>query len=257
MRDGPPAHPALIYMYGANRGEGRRFDTQCNNEITPQRDHERGVIRMNLPNSITMSRIVMIPLFLWILTPHFPWHAHGAQEITASVLFVLASITDGLDGYLARKRGQITTVGVLLDPIADKIMVAGALIALVAYNPDVVKVWIVVVIIGREFLISGLRSIASSEGFTIQASDLGKLKTVIQIVCVVSAILAHGWDQWQFGMLIIPVRWIAIAAIYFTVLVSSISAIDYFVSFWKQIDIASNDRRKSSILTQRKKESTP
>jgi CDP-diacylglycerol--glycerol-3-phosphate 3-phosphatidyltransferase len=212
---------------------------------------------MNLPNSITMSRIVMIPLLLWILTPHFPWHVHGAQEITASVLFVLASITDGLDGYLARKREQVTTMGVLLDPIADKIMVAGALIALVAYSPEVVKVWIVVVIIGREFLISGLRSIASSEGLTIQASDLGKLKTVIQIICVVSAILAHGWDQWQFGILIVPVKWIAIAAIYFTVLVSSISAIDYFVGFWKQIDHASNDRRKSSVLTRRKKVSTP
>ena len=104
---------------------------------------------MNLPNSITMSRIVMIPLLLWILTPHFPWHGHGAQEIAASVLFVLASITDGLDGYLARRRQQITTMGMLLDPLADKIMVAGALIALVAYNPQVVKVWIVVVIIGR------------------------------------------------------------------------------------------------------------
>ena len=212
---------------------------------------------MNLPNSITMSRIIMIPLLLWILTPHFPWHVHGAQEIAASVLFVLASITDGLDGYLARKRGQITTVGVLLDPIADKVMVTAALIALVAYNPDVVRVWIVVVIIGREFLISGLRSIASSEGFTIQASDLGKLKTVVQIVCVVSALLAHGWSLWQFGMLVIPVRWIAIAAIYFTVLVSSVSAIDYFVGFWKQIDHASNDRRKSSLLTRHKKASTP
>ena len=127
--------------------------------------------------------------------------AHGEQEIAASVLFVLASITDGLDGYLARKRGQITTMGMLLDPLADKIMVTGAFIALVAYNPQVVKVWIAVVIIGREFLISGLRSIASSEGFTIQASDLGKLKTVVQIVSVVSAILAHRWDQWQFGVL--------------------------------------------------------
>jgi CDP-diacylglycerol--glycerol-3-phosphate 3-phosphatidyltransferase len=213
---------------------------------------------MNLPNSITMSRIVMIPLLLWILTSHFPWvGTHGAQEITAAILFVLASITDGLDGYLARKRKQITTVGMLLDPIADKIMVTGALIALVAYTPEVVKVWLVVVIIGREFLISGLRSIASSEGFTIQASDLGKLKTVIQIICVVSAILAHGWDQWQFGILIVPVKWIAIAAIYFTVLVSAISAIDYFVGFWKQIDHASKDRRKTFVLTRRKKASTP
>ena len=207
---------------------------------------------MNLPNSITMSRIVMIPLFLWILSAHFPWQGvHGEQEILASVLFVLASITDGLDGYLARKRGQITTIGMLLDPIADKIMVTGALIALVAYNPQVVKVWIVVVIIGREFLISGLRSIASSEGFTIQASDLGKLKTVIQILCVVSAILAHGWERWEFGLLVVPVRWIAIAAIYFAVLVSSISAIDYFVGFWKQIDHASKDRRKASVMTRR------
>jgi CDP-diacylglycerol--glycerol-3-phosphate 3-phosphatidyltransferase len=139
----------------------------------------------------------------------------------------------------------------LLDPIADKIMVTSALVALVAYNPQVVKVWIAVVIIGREFLVSGLRSIASSEGFTIQASDLGKLKTVIQIVCVTSAILAHGWDQWHIGLLIVPVRWIAIAAIYFTVLVSSISAIDYFVGFWKQIDHASKDRRKASVMTRR------
>ena len=212
---------------------------------------------MNLPNSITMSRIVMIPLLLWILTPHFPWHGHGAQEIAASVLFVLASITDGLDGYLARRRQQITTMGMLLDPLADKIMVAGALIALVAYNPQGVKVWIVVVIIGREFLISGLRSIAASEGFTIQASDLGKLKTVIQIVCVVSAILAHHWYQWQFGWLIVPVEWIAVAAIYFTMLVSTISAIDYFVGFWKRIDHASKDRRKSFVLTRRKDAGTP
>jgi CDP-diacylglycerol--glycerol-3-phosphate 3-phosphatidyltransferase len=195
----------------------------------------------------------MIPLLLWILSAHFPWQGpHGEQEILASVLFVMASITDGLDGYLARKRKQITTMGMLLDPIADKIMVTGALIALVAYNPQVVKVWIAVVIIGREFLISGLRSIASSEGFTIQASDLGKLKTVVQIVSVVSAILAHHWYQWQFGVLIIPVKWYAVTAIYFTVVVSSISAIDYFVGFWKQIDHASKDRRKSFVLTRRK-----
>jgi CDP-diacylglycerol--glycerol-3-phosphate 3-phosphatidyltransferase len=209
--------------------------------------------RMNLPNSISMSRIVMIPLFLWILSTHFPWRGvHGEQEILASVLFILASITDGLDGYLARRRSQVTTMGMLLDPIADKIMVTSALVALVAYNPQVVKVWIAVVIIGREFLISGLRSIASSEGFTIEASDLGKLKTVTQIVCVVSAILAHRWDRWEFGVLVIPVNWIAIAAIYFTVLVSSISAIDYFVGFWKKIDRASKDRRNSFVLSRRK-----
>ena len=191
----------------------------------------------------------MIPLLLWIFSPSFPWQGrHGEQEILASVLFILASITDGLDGYLARRRSQITTMGMLLDPIADKVMVTGALIALVAYNPQVVKVWIAVVIIGREFLISGLRSIASSEGFTIQASDLGKLKTVVQIVSVVSATLAHGWDEWHFGLLVVPVKWIAVAAIYFTVLVSTVSAVDYFIGFWKQIDHASKDRRKASVM---------
>jgi CDP-diacylglycerol---glycerol-3-phosphate 3-phosphatidyltransferase len=212
---------------------------------------------VNLPNSITLSRIAMIPLFLWILSPHFPLRGfHGEQEILAAVLFVLASITDGLDGYLARKRAQITTMGMLLDPIADKIMVTAALIQLVAYVPQVVKVWIVVVIIAREFLISGLRSIASAEGFTIQASDLGKLKTVVQIVSVVSAILAHRWYQWQFGVLVIPVQWIAIAAIYFTVLVSTISAVDYFIGFWKQIDGASKNRRQGYILSRQKGVST-
>ena len=198
----------------------------------------------------------MIPLLLWILSPHFTWRSDGAQEISASVLFILASITDGVDGYLARKRGQITTMGMLLDPLADKVMVTAAIVALVAYNPDIVKVWIAVVIIGREFLISGLRSIASSEGFTIQASDLGKLKTVTQIVSVVSAILAHRWYDWQFGYLVIPVQWIAIAAVYFAVLVSTISAIDYFVGFWKKIDHASNSRRKAYVLSRDKGAST-
>lgn len=200
-----------------------------------------------------MSRIVMIPLLLWILSARFPWQGpDGWQEICAAVLFILASITDGVDGYLARKRGQITTLGMLLDPLADKIMVTAALIALVAYTPQVVKVWIAVLIIGREFLISGLRSIAASEGFTIQASDLGKLKTVTQIVSVVAAILSHRWFQWEFGLLIIPVQWTAITGMYFTVVVSTISAIDYFVGFWKQIDRASKDRRSSFVLSRQK-----
>jgi CDP-diacylglycerol--glycerol-3-phosphate 3-phosphatidyltransferase len=200
-----------------------------------------------------MSRIVMIPLLLWILSPHFPWQGpNGEQEILASILFILASLTDGVDGYLARKRGQITTMGMLLDPLADKILVTSAIIALVAYNPQVVKVWIAVVIIGREFLISGLRSIAASEGFTIQASDLGKLKTVGQIVFVVSSILAHHWFQWEVGWLVLPIKWTAIAAGYYTVLVATISAIDYFVGFWKQIDRASKDRRASFVLSRGK-----
>lgn len=222
-------------------------------EATPEANSAAdGANQVNLPNSITMSRIAMIPLLLWMLSPHFPWRTGSTQEVLASLLFILASITDGVDGYLARRRGQITTMGMLLDPLADKVMVTAALVALVAYNPQVVKVWIAVVLIAREFLISGLRSIASSEGFTIQASDLGKLKTVLQIVTVVSAILAHRWFEWQFGLVIIPIQWIAITAIYFTVVVSTISAVDYFVGFWKQIDRASKDRRSTYVLTRRK-----
>src|SRR6202522_102492 len=130
-----------------------------------------------------MSRIVMIPLLLWILSSKFPWQGpEGWQELAAAVVFILASITDGIDGYLARKRGQITTMGVLLDPLADKLLIAAAFITLVQFNPSMVPAWIAVIIIGREFLVSGLRSIAASEGFAIEASDLGKFKMVVQIV---------------------------------------------------------------------------
>jgi hypothetical protein len=101
--------------------------------------------RMNLPNSITMSRVACVPILIWILSPAFPWTGgHGAvglrggeQEVIAAIVFILASITDGLDGYLARRRKQITTMGMLLDPLADKLMVSAAFIILVAYNPRV------------------------------------------------------------------------------------------------------------------------
>ena len=210
---------------------------------------------MNLPNSITLTRIAAIPLLIWILcTPRFANERTGEREILASAVFILASITDGIDGYLARKRGQITTMGMLLDPLADKLMITAAYVCLVQFNPHLMKAWVVVLVIGREFLVSGLRSIASSEGFTIEASDLAKLKTVIQIVSVVAVILAHAWYAWHFGWFILPVEWIAIAAIYFMVLVSIISAVDYFVAFWRKIDHASADRRShaSFVLSRRK-----
>ena len=225
---------------------------------------------MNLPNSITMSRIACVPLLIWILSPWFPWQGHGQtglrggeQEIIASIVFILASITDGLDGYLARKRGQITTMGMLLDPLADKLMVSAAYIVLVAYNPRIVPPWIAVLVIGREFLVSGLRSIAAAEGFTIEASEIGKLKTVIQIVSVVAAILAHRWDYWIWfpnlgGGFIIAVRFIAITAIYWMAMVSIISAVDYFVAFWKKIDhAAERQRRRRKVVLSRKQKPAP
>lgn len=217
---------------------------------------------MNLPNSITMSRIASVPLLIWFLSPHSPFRgANGEQEVAASCLFVLASITDGLDGYLARKRGQITTLGMLLDPLADKLMVTSAYIILVAYCPQVVTPWIAVLVIGREFLVSGLRSIAAGEGFTIDASEIGKLKTVIQIVSVVAAILAHRWNYWLWfphfhGGFVLGVRFIAVTAIYWMACVSVISAVDYFAAFWKKIDHASErarNRRKTTLLSRNKR----
>ena len=210
---------------------------------------------MNLPNSITLSRIASVPLLIWVLSPKFPIQGgHGEQEILASALFITASITDGLDGYLARRRGQITTLGMLLDPLADKLMVTAAFILLVAYNPRVMPPWIAVLVIGREFLVSGLRAIAASEGFTIEASEIGKLKTVIQIVSVVAAILNHRWDEWDFGgPFVVGVHLIAVTAIYWMATVSIISAADYFVGFWKKIDHASGKRRKRSLVLSRKK----
>jgi CDP-diacylglycerol--glycerol-3-phosphate 3-phosphatidyltransferase len=210
---------------------------------------------VNLPNSITLSRIATVPLLIWVLSPKFPVHGtSGEQEMIASGLFILASITDGVDGYLARRRGQITTLGMLLDPLADKLMVTAAFILLVAYTPHVMKPWIAVLVIGREFLVTGLRSIASSEGFTIDASEIGKLKTVIQIVSVVACILAHKWDHWQMGWYPFPVRLTAINATYWMAIVSIVSAVDYFVAFWKKVDHASGRRRRrSSVLSRRKK----
>lgn len=200
---------------------------------------------MNLPNSITLSRIAAIPLFLWLLSAHSPVQTPGHQELAAAALFIFAAITDGLDGYVARRRGQITTMGILLDPLADKLMVSAAYIVLVAYVPGIVPPWIAVLVIGREFLVSGLRSIAAAEGFTIQASEIGKLKTVIQIVSVVAAILAHRWVYWNWWGFIVAVRFIAYTALYWMTVVSIISAVDYFIGFWKHIDHASEHTRRA------------
>ena len=210
---------------------------------------------MNLPNSITLTRIAAIPLLIWILcTPRFNSERIGEREVLASAVFILASMTDGIDGYLARKRGQITTMGMLLDPLADKLLVAAAFITLVQFNPAMVPAWMAVVVIGREFLVSGLRSIAASEGFTIQASELGKFKMLVQIISVVAVILAHRWHEWPlFGIYIFPVYWIAWVAIWFMVLLSLVSAVDYFIAFWSRIDRKSEKRRRRSFVLSRRR----
>lgn len=216
-------------------------------------------IAVNLPNYITLSRIAAVPLLIWLLCTTRFNNMDGEQEILASALFIAASITDGIDGYLARKRGQITTMGMLLDPLADKLLIAAAFIALVQFNPSLVPAWIAVVIIGREFLVSGLRSIAASEGFTIEASELGKFKMVVQIVSVVAVILDHRWKEWPiYDGYFLPVHVIAKIAIWFMVVLSLVSAGDYFLAFWSKIDRqVVKRRRRAFVLTRRRKRDVP
>jgi CDP-diacylglycerol--glycerol-3-phosphate 3-phosphatidyltransferase len=212
---------------------------------------------MNLPNYITMSRIACVPLLIWVLTSRFFNAQNGERELVASGLFIAASITDGIDGYLARRRGQITTMGMLLDPLADKLLVTAAFICLVQIEPRIVPAWIAVVVIGREFLVSGLRSIAASQGFTIEASDWGKFKMVVQIIGVVAALIAHHWavlDLNRFHLpLLLPVNVIARGAIWFMVAISLYSALDYFVAFWRKIDTrVTRERRRRIFVLSRK-----
>jgi CDP-diacylglycerol---glycerol-3-phosphate 3-phosphatidyltransferase len=189
---------------------------------------------LNLPNSITLSRIACIPLFVWVLSTSVV--PPGTQELLAAGIFSLASITDGLDGYLARKHGQISSVGMLLDPMADKLLIAAGLILLVHLTPNLMPPWIVVMVLGREFLITGLRSVAVSEGLAIQARDLGKLKMVAQIVAVVATVLAHRWFEWNWWGFIVGVQFTARLAIWFMVAVTLLSAVDYFIAFWHRVD---------------------
>lgn len=211
---------------------------------------------MNLPNYITLTRIASVPLLIWILSSRLFPDGDGRRELLAAAVFLAASITDGIDGYLARKRGQITTMGMLLDPLADKLMITAAFITLVQFNPRIVPAWIAVVIIGREFLVSGLRSIAASEGFTIEASDLGKFKMLVQIVAVVAAIIDHRWREWDLGVigipLFLPIDVIARTSIWFMVVISLISAADYFIGFWSKIDRRVERRRRLFVLRRRK-----
>jgi len=147
---------------------------------------------LNLPNILTMTRIAAIPLLAVLLLS--PSKSSG---FWAAVVFSLASITDWLDGYLARRMGIVTVFGKFLDPIADKLIVMAALIMILPYGH--VPAWMVLVILGREIIITGLRGIASSEGIVIQASDLGKFKTIFQLVAIIGLLLHYDYN-WFFGI---------------------------------------------------------
>jgi len=181
---------------------------------------------VNLPNYITMTRIFSIPLLMWILLSTRFTSVHGEKELLASALFICASITDGIDGYLARKRGQITTLGMLLDPLADKLLIAAAFVTLVQLNPRLVPAWVAVVIIGREFLVSGLRSIAAQQGVTIAASPLGKGKMISQVIAISLLILGYQLGEFLF---------IGTVALWIVMIFALASGVDYFIKFSRAI----------------------
>ncbi|OGU14913.1 MAG: CDP-diacylglycerol--glycerol-3-phosphate 3-phosphatidyltransferase [Geobacteraceae bacterium GWC2_53_11] len=147
---------------------------------------------LNIPNILTLMRIAAIPLLAALLMS--PSRSAG---FWAAALFAVASITDWLDGFLARRMGIVTIFGKFLDPIADKLIVMAALIMILPFNR--VPAWMVLVILGREIVITGLRGIASSEGIVIQASDLGKYKTIFQIVAILGLVLHYNYN-WFFGV---------------------------------------------------------
>src|ERR1700761_149651 len=156
---------------------------------------------MNLPNTLTIARIFFVPLLVAVLVQQrIILHWNGtviSNDLVALLIFWVAAATDLLDGYLARRWKQVTTIGTLLDPIADKLLVSAALISLV--QERVIAAWLVILLVGREFAVSGLRSIAASEGFTISASELGKTKTVSQVVSISLLMISihHPWvSRW-------------------------------------------------------------
>ncbi len=200
---------------------------------------------MNAPKALTLLRIFFVPLLVAALVQGHVTVDLGFVEVTnemlALSLFLLAAFTDLLDGYLARRWAQITTVGTLLDPIADKLLVSSALIALVQVR--VVPAWMTIVVIAREFAISGLRSIAAAEGYIIEASDFGKAKLVAQVAAISMLMLSMRWPE---------LRTAAILSMWAVVILSVVSALMYFRKFWRKIDDKVKRRRRRELITQAK-----
>ncbi len=159
---------------------------------------------MNLPNFLTLSRIFIVPLLVVVLLTRFPGDWFGvSQQVIGVSIFLAASLTDLLDGMLARRRGQVTTLGILLDPFADKLLICAALISLVENH--LAPAWAVVIIISREIAVSGFRSIAAAEGVHIPASKVGKLKMVSQVFAITLLILGSEMNAVTNGYSAAPV----------------------------------------------------
>jgi CDP-diacylglycerol---glycerol-3-phosphate 3-phosphatidyltransferase len=178
---------------------------------------------MNLPNLVTASRIFLVPLLVVVLLTKF----EGRQilgvpkEMVGAAIFGLASLTDWLDGYLARRRKQVTAIGQVIDPLADKLLTSAALISLV--QMELAPAWMVAVIVGRDFAVTGLRSIAYARSVVIQSSSLGKIKMVAQVVAILALILGYG-HQRELVLIGQIALWVVIGA-------ALVSAMDYFRRF--------------------------
>jgi CDP-diacylglycerol--glycerol-3-phosphate 3-phosphatidyltransferase len=196
---------------------------------------------MNLPNLLTLLRIFFVPLLVAALVQEDLSVRAGGIEVTneflALAIFLTAAATDLLDGYLARRWGQVTTVGTLLDPIADKLLISAALISLV--QTGAVPGWMAILIIGREFAVTGLRSIAAAEGYTIKASDLGKTKMVSQVVAISLVMISERFRE---------LKWVATLWLWGVVLFGVASAGQYFRKFWRKVDVRVKRRRRRELL---------
>ncbi|MFY9731352.1 MAG: CDP-diacylglycerol--glycerol-3-phosphate 3-phosphatidyltransferase [Candidatus Acidiferrales bacterium] len=196
---------------------------------------------MNLPNSLTVLRIFFVPLLVVVLLTREPnfdfWGLPIHFEVWGVLILLVAAATDVMDGYIARKRREITTLGILLDPIADKLLISAAFISLVEMG--LVPAWMVVIIIGREFIVVGLREIASVEGLVIPASALGKTKMILQVLAGCAVILTAKYTS---------LKLLGSVLMWLVVLSAIASAIHYFQMFWSQIDIRVQERRRAVIL---------
>jgi CDP-diacylglycerol--glycerol-3-phosphate 3-phosphatidyltransferase len=201
---------------------------------------------MNLPNALTILRIFFVPLLVAALVQETVWFQVGSVRVTndwlALAIFLAAAFTDLLDGYLARRWKQVTTIGTLLDPIADKLLISAALISLVQIRA--LPGWMAVLIIGREFAVSGLRSIAAAEGYTIRASDLGKTKMFCQVVAI-SVMLPCVRHP--------ALRPVGLALMWGVVFFALVSAVSYFAKFWHKVDESIKNRRRRELLTLERK----
>jgi CDP-diacylglycerol---glycerol-3-phosphate 3-phosphatidyltransferase len=183
----------------------------------------------NLPNALTLFRIFLVPFLVVVLLTKF-----SGREFVGLAIFLMAAITDFFDGWIARRRKQITRLGTLLDPIADKLLMSAAFISLVEMDPKHVPAWMVVIIIGREFAVSGLRSIAAQQGVTIAASPLGKGKMVSQVIAISLLILGY-----ELGEL----RVTGTVALWAVMIFALVSGVDYFIKFARAVLRDQSSRR--------------